>query len=121
MPMVPSTSLPARLKQRCTPTDLRSCTGLHPMQRCSTDGSNSSGDESWRSRQALADPALALLFRLHPGDTLVLHNRAVLHARTDYVDWPELPRRRHLKRLWIDAPDLLPVDSVHELGDIFAR
>ena len=66
------------------------------------------------------DPALSLRFRLAPGDTLVLHNRAVLHARTDYEDWPELERRRHLKRLWIDAPDLLPVAPAHELGDIFA-
>lgn len=66
------------------------------------------------------DPALSLRFRLAPGDTLVLHNRAVLHARTDYEDWPELERRRHLKRLWIDAPERLPVHPAHELGDIFA-
>ena len=66
------------------------------------------------------DPSLALRFTLPPGETLVLHNRAVLHARTDYEDWPELERRRHLKRLWIDAPGALPSDPVHELGDIFA-
>ena len=67
-----------------------------------------------------ADPALSLRFLLRPGETMILHNRAVLHARTDYVDWPELHRRRHLKRLWIDAPELLPVHRLHELGDIFA-
>lgn len=66
------------------------------------------------------DPTLALRFTLSAGETLILHNRAVLHARTDYDDHPELARRRHLLRLWIDAPDALPADPVHELGDIFA-
>ena len=66
-----------------------------------------------------SDPTLTVRFMLAPGETLILHNRAVLHARTNYSDWPELHRRRHLKRLWIDAPALLPVDPAHELGDIF--
>lgn len=63
---------------------------------------------------------LALRFTLQPGDSVVLHNRTVLHARTDYEDWPEQDKRRHLLRTWIDAPELLPVDSRHELGDLFA-
>jgi hypothetical protein len=63
---------------------------------------------------------LALRFYLAPGETLILHNRTVLHARTDYRDWPQQHRRRHLLRLWIDAPELLPVASEHELGNIFA-
>jgi hypothetical protein len=67
-----------------------------------------------------SDTSLTLRFTLTEGQTLVLHNRSVLHARTDYVDWPELDRRRHLRRLWIDAPELFPVDPAHELGDIFA-
>ena len=65
------------------------------------------------------DPELTLRFGLEPGHTLLLHNRTVLHARTDYEDWPEMERRRHLLRAWIDAPDLLPVAAEHELGDIF--
>ncbi|MEM7562829.1 MAG: TauD/TfdA family dioxygenase [Pseudomonadota bacterium] len=65
------------------------------------------------------DPALSLRFTLRPGETLLLHNRTVLHARTDFKDWPELERRRHLLRAWIDAPKLLPVSPCHELGDIF--
>lgn len=65
-------------------------------------------------------PDLALRFPLRPGQTLLLHNRTVLHARTDYEDWSEPQRRRHLLRVWIDAPDLLPVASAHELGDLFA-
>ena len=63
---------------------------------------------------------LALRLQLEPGDTLIMHNRTVLHARTDYEDWPELDKRRHLLRTWIDAPELLPVDPQHELGDLFA-
>jgi alpha-ketoglutarate-dependent taurine dioxygenase len=65
------------------------------------------------------DPGLSLRFRLEKGQTLLLHNRTVLHARTDYEDWPEMERRRHLLRAWIDAPELLPVAHEHELGDIF--
>jgi alpha-ketoglutarate-dependent taurine dioxygenase len=63
----------------------------------------------------------ALRFTLQPGETMILHNRTVLHARTDYEDWPEADKRRHLLRVWIDAPELLPVSVEHELGDIFAR
>jgi hypothetical protein len=65
-------------------------------------------------------PELALRFPLQPGQTLLLHNRTVLHARTDYQDWPQPEQRRHLLRVWIDAPEMLPVASVHELGDLFA-
>ncbi len=65
-------------------------------------------------------PELTLRFYLQPGETLLLHNRTVLHARTDYDDWPEPERRRHLLRVWIDAPELLPVSPQHELGDLFA-
>lgn len=63
---------------------------------------------------------LTLKFVLRQGDTLVLHNRSVLHARTDYVDWPDIDARRHLLRLWIDSPTRFPVHRAHELGDFFA-
>ena len=63
---------------------------------------------------------LTLRFVLQPGQTLVLHNRSVLHARTNFVDWPELDRRRHLLRMWIDAPTAFPAHPDHELGDFFA-
>ena len=63
---------------------------------------------------------LTLRFVLRPGQTVVVHNRTVLHARTDFADWPEFDRRRHLLRLWIDAPDTFPVHPAHQLGDFFA-
>ena len=65
------------------------------------------------------DDDLALRFVLQPGPTLVLHNGSVLHARTNYTDWPDFDRRRHLLRMWIDAPEFFPVHPDHELGDLF--
>jgi hypothetical protein len=65
-------------------------------------------------------PDLTIRFMLEPGQTVVIHNRSVLHARTNYVDWPEMHRRRHLLRMWIDSPVELPVHPQHELGDFFA-
>jgi Taurine catabolism dioxygenase TauD, TfdA family len=66
------------------------------------------------------DDDLSIRFTLEPGHTVVIHNRSVLHARTDYVDWPEFDRRRHLLRMWIDAPEAFPVHPDHEFGDFFA-
>ena len=66
-------------------------------------------------------PDLTLRFHLRRGDTMLLNNRAVLHARTDYEDWPEPDRRRHLLRVWVDAPRILPVAQTHALGDLFAE
>jgi alpha-ketoglutarate-dependent taurine dioxygenase len=83
---------------------------LSPAQRAALD----------LFEECSASHDLTLRFVLQPGQTLVLHNRSVLHARTDFVDWPELDRRRHLLRMWIDAPETFPVHPDHELGDFFA-
>ena len=64
-------------------------------------------------------PDLALKFFLQNGQTLILHNRTVLHSRTDYEDWADDQRRRHLLRVWIDSPELLPVSAEHALGSLF--
>lgn len=55
------------------------------------------------------DPALRLDMEFNPGDIQILHNYQILHDRTDYEDWPELERKRHLLRLWISAPDGKPL------------
>lgn len=47
------------------------------------------------------DPALHLEIPFRPGDMQFLHNHQILHARTDFEDWPEPQRRRHLLRLWL--------------------
>jgi len=50
------------------------------------------------------DPEFYLSMDFLPGDIQLLHNHQILHSRTDYEDWPELEKRRHLLRLWL-APD----------------
>ncbi len=50
-------------------------------------------------------PELMLEFRLQPGEAYFINNYTILHARTafDDGDAPE-DARRHLLRLWLDAP-----------------
>jgi hypothetical protein len=51
---------------------------------------------------ALANEAeLNLQMTMVPGDMQFLHNHQILHSRTDFEDWPEPKRKRHLLRLWI--------------------
>ena len=51
--------------------------------------------------QLADDPALRLQMAFKPGDMQFLHNHQVLHSRTDFIDWPEPERKRHLLRLWV--------------------
>jgi hypothetical protein len=54
---------------------------------------------------AIADsPQMHLDMELQPGDVQLLSNHTVMHARTDYEDYPEPELRRHLLRLWISLP-----------------
>lgn len=50
-------------------------------------------------------PDVYLDMDLQPGDMQFLNNRVTVHSRTDYVDWPERDRKRHLFRLWLMCPD----------------
>jgi hypothetical protein len=47
------------------------------------------------------DPMLNLTIEFRPGDMQFLHNHQILHSRTDFEDFPEPGRRRHLLRLWL--------------------
>ncbi|MEO3475346.1 TauD/TfdA family dioxygenase [Roseomonas sp. CAU 1739] len=47
------------------------------------------------------DPRLNLTIEFRPGDMQFLHNHQILHSRTDFEDFPEPERRRHLLRLWL--------------------
>ncbi|WP_374576503.1 TauD/TfdA family dioxygenase [Phenylobacterium sp.] len=60
------------------------------------------------------DPALYLDMSFQPGDMQFLKNAAVLHKRTEYEDWPEPERRRHLLRLWL-------VEEAFSAGDAALR
>ena len=51
------------------------------------------------------DPALYLDMEFRPGDIQLLKNSVILHKRTEYEDWEEPARKRHLLRLWLAAPD----------------
>ena len=52
-----------------------------------------------------AEPRFHLDMDLQPGDVQLLSNHTILHARTEFEDWPEPERRRHLLRLWISLPE----------------
>lgn len=54
-------------------------------------------------------PRLYLDMDLEPGDVQLLSNHSVLHARTEYEDYPEPERKRHLLRLWISLPSRAPL------------
>ena len=47
------------------------------------------------------DEALSADFDLEPGQLQFLDNRVLGHARTEFEDFPEPDRRRHLVRLWL--------------------
>jgi hypothetical protein len=59
------------------------------------------------------DSELRLDMEFRPGDIQLLHNHTLLHDRTDYVDWDEPERKRHLLRLWISPPDARPLPDVY--------
>ena len=58
------------------------------------------------------DPALRLDMSFLPGDIQFLHNHTILHARSEYEDWPEAERKRHLLRLWLAPSNARPLPPV---------
>jgi hypothetical protein len=50
------------------------------------------------------DPAIYLEMDLARGDIQWLSNHSILHARTEYEDYGESKRKRHLLRLWLSIP-----------------
>ena len=66
------------------------------------------------------DPDLRLDMTFMPGDIQFLHNHTILHARSEYEDWPEVERKRHLLRLWLAPPSARPLPPVFAecYGDI---
>ena len=69
------------------------------------------------SYEAIAkDPDYYLDMDLQPGDVQLISNHTVLHARTDYEDFDEPERRRHLLRLWLSLDEpLSPIDRARKL------
>ena len=61
--------------------------------------------------QSLCDE-IALDIDLAPGDITYVNCHVTQHARSDYEDWPQPERKRHLLRLWLHTGARPLVDSV---------
>ena len=48
-------------------------------------------------------PGIRFDMDFQPGDIQYLNNHVILHARTEFEDWPEPERRRCLLRLWMNT------------------
>ena len=69
-------------------------------------------------------PENRLAFFLERGDMLVVNNYTVMHARTSFKNFPEPERKRHLVRLWMDAPGFRNVPGeyiFHEVNGVPKR
>lgn len=66
------------------------------------------------------DPELCFGMQLEPGDMQFVYNHAQLHDRTEFLDWPDPAKRRHLMRLWlsIDGDRPLPACFKERYGSI---
>jgi hypothetical protein len=67
------------------------------------------------------DPAFVLNMQFQVGDIQFLNNYRVLHARTDYEDWPEPERKRDLLRLWLTVRRPLDLPPDFAQGGITSR
>jgi hypothetical protein len=56
-----------------------------------------------------------------PGDIQFLNNYTIMHARTDYEDYPEPSRKRDLIRLWLVIDRDLGLPPAFEAGGIVPR
>jgi hypothetical protein len=52
-----------------------------------------------------ARPEFRLTMMFQPGDIQFVNNHVTFHSRTEFEDWPEPERKRHLLRLWLAVPN----------------
>ncbi len=72
----------------------KNCPGARPL--------TAREEEALAMLDALSnDPRFCLQMEFRPGDMQFLHNHQILHSRTDFEDWPEPEKKRHLLRLWL--------------------
>ncbi len=55
------------------------------------------------------DPAFFGEMMFEPGDMQFMNNHVMYHSRTEFEDWPEPDRRRHLIRMWLSVPNSRPL------------
>lgn len=51
------------------------------------------------------DPRFHFSMMFEPGDIQLLNNHVTLHSRTEFEDFPEPERKRHLLRMWLSMPN----------------
>ncbi|MGB0576421.1 MAG: TauD/TfdA family dioxygenase [Alphaproteobacteria bacterium] len=62
-------------------------------------------------------PEIAIEVPLDRGDISYVMNHVTLHSRTDFEDWPEPERKRHLLRLWMNTGDRRPLPpEIHKFS-----
>ena len=66
-------------------------------------------------------PDFVLNMHFQVGDIQFLNNYLILHARTDYEDWPEPERKRDLYRLWLTVRRELDLPDDFVTGGITSR
>jgi hypothetical protein len=54
-------------------------------------------------------PENSFSYDLEPGDIQFANNYCIFHARTDFEDFPEPDRKRHMLRLWLSTPNSRPL------------
>jgi hypothetical protein len=57
-------------------------------------------------------PEIHFSMMFQPGDLQLLNNHVTLHARTDFEDYEEPERKRHLFRLWLAVPNSRPLSPL---------
>ncbi|MBD3894506.1 TauD/TfdA family dioxygenase [Halomonas sp. ML-15] len=59
--------------------------------------------------EALRDPKFCFSMNIEKGDMQLLNNYTVVHSRTDFEDYEDDARKRHLLRLWMTIPGSQPL------------
>ena len=58
--------------------------------------------------------AFRFTMMFQPGDVQLLNNHVMLHSRTEFDDFPEEDRKRHLLRMWLSVPNSRELsDAMH--------
>ena len=55
------------------------------------------------------NPRFHVSFMQRQGDILLLNNWVTLHRRSEFEDYPEPERKRHLLRIWLSVPNSRPL------------
>ena len=61
--------------------------------------------------QITNESGMCIEMEFKPGDIQFVYNHNLLHDRTEFIDWPEPSKRRHLLRLWLSLPGDRPLPS----------